>query len=89
MGSARLAPRRGVVLSRNAGSGESQRYQEVKRQFTLAGFTVEQSGPNDHGDYLVSTRKLDRVGPSGIGLTPELAISNAWIRYDIDRRTYD
>ena len=55
-------------------------------QFTSDGFTVDCSGPNDHGDYLVSTWKPNSVGPTGVGLTPELAISHAWIRYVTERR---
>ena len=55
----------------------------------MAGFTVDRSGPNNHREYLVSTWKADKVGPTGTGPTLDLAINEAWTVYVRDRRSYD
>ena len=84
-----IAPRRGLSLRRHVEPEPSLHYRQVEAQFARAGFNVDRSGPNSHGEYLVSTWKAGKVGPAGTGTTIELAINDAWTQYVGDRRAYD
>ena len=63
-------------------------YRQIEAQFVMAGFSVDRSGPNDKGEYVVSTWKPDKVGPTGTGTSVELAITDAWTACTKHRRAY-
>ena len=76
-------------MARHVEPETSLHYRQVEAQFEMGGFSVDRSGPNHHGEYLVSWWNAGKVGPAGTGTTVELAITDAWTLYIRDRRSYD
>ena len=70
-------------------SQSSLSYLQVESRLRMSGFAVDLSGPNDRGEYIVTTWKASKLGPTGVGTTPELAINAAWTTYTGNSRSYD